>query len=308
VSEIARQTPKAGHTPSVERVIARLAARQHGLVTMAQLLALGLDYKAIARRVAEGRLHRVRVGVFAVGHAGLSREAQLMAALLWGREGAVLSHLACAELCEVGRYRASLIDVVAPKRRKADTGVRLHRTRALRPDDVTVYKGIPVTTIARMLVDLTDVLGPYDLANVIHEAEYRHRFSERATREAMQRANGRHNLKRLERALELRAQGSAGLKSRNEAAFLSMLKDLPEPLVNVKLDGEEADFHWPAHKLVVEIDGPGHERARTKREDERKEAAWREAGYEVLRVTDLREGVSALRSQGLLQPRTGGAA
>ena len=102
----------------------------------------------------------------------------------------------------------------------------------------------------------------------------------------MRRANGRHNLSALERALALRAAGSAGLKSRNEAAFLSMLKNLPEPLVNTKLNGEEPDFHWPDHKLVVEIDGPGHDRPRTQREDEHKEAAWRAAGYEVLRVTE----------------------
>jgi predicted transcriptional regulator of viral defense system len=305
VSAIARHTPNPGHTPAV---IARLAARQHGLVTMAQLLAMGLDYKAIARRLAEGLLHRVRRGVYAVGHAGLSREGQFMAAVLWAGEGAALSHLACAELCEVRRYRAFLIDVVAPKRRTAEPGVRLHRTRALHPDDVTVYKGIPVTTIARMLVDLTDVLGPYELANVIHEAEYRQRFSERATRDAMRRANGRRNLAVLEGALELRAKGSAGLRSRNEAAFLSMLKGLPEPLVNTKLNGEEPDFHWPAHKLVVEIDGPGHERARTKHQDARKEAAWRAAGYTILRIRDDELALSALRLQGLLQPRTGGAA
>jgi very-short-patch-repair endonuclease len=75
-----------------------------------------------------------------------------------------------------------------------------------------------------------------------------------------------------------------------------MLKNLPEPLVNTKLNGEEPDFHWPAHKVVVEVDGPGHERPRTQREDARKEAAWRAAGYEVLRVTDLREGLSRLRA------------
>ena len=110
---------------------------------------------------------------------------------------------------------------------------------------------------------------------MIHEAAFKGRFSERATRDAMARANGRHNLTILERALELNAAGSAGTKSRNEDAFLSMIKDLPEPLVNTKLNGEEADFHWPDHKLVVEVDGSGHERPRTKREDARKEAAWR---------------------------------
>jgi hypothetical protein len=264
-----------------------LAARQHGVVSVAQLLAAGLDHNAIARRVAEGRLHRVRRGVYAVGHAGLSREGQFLAGVLWAGEGAALGYLAAAEHLEARKYRAPLIDVVAPKWRPARDGVRVHRAK-LHPSDVTVHKGIPVTTIARTLVDLTDVLNPYDLANVIHEAEFRHRFNERATRAAMRRANGRRNLKRLEQALELRARGSAGLKSRDEAAFLSMLKDLPEPLVNTKLHGIEVDFHWPQYKLVVEIDGPGHARPRTQRDDERKEAVLREAGYEVVRVSALR--------------------
>ncbi len=268
----------------MDRIVATLAARQHGLVTVAQLLAAGLDHAAIARRVAKGALHRVGRGVYAVGHTRLSREGQFLSAVLGAGEGAALGYLAATEHWEVRKYRAPLIDVVALRWRRTEPGVRVHRVRALHPRDVTVHRGIPVTTISRTLVDLTDVLNAYDLANVIHEAEFKHRFSEPATRDAMHRANGRHNLKRLEKALELNAAGSAGLKSRNEAAFLSMLKDLPEPLVNVKLNGEEADFHWPAYKLAVEIDGPGHERARTKREDVRKEAAWHDAGYEVLRV------------------------
>ena len=182
--------------------------------------------------------------------------------------------------------------------------MRVHRARALHPRDVTTYKGIPVTTIARTLVDLTDVLNPYELANVIHEAEFKQPIQRTAaTRDAMRRANGRQNLAVLEKALELNAAGSAGLKSRNEAAFLSMLKNLPEPLVNTKLNGEEPDFHWPEHKLVVEIDGPGHDRPRTQREDARKEATWRAAGYEVLRVPDdeLHAGLKRLRAA--LEPR-----
>jgi hypothetical protein len=271
----------------VDALIARLATRQHGLVTWAQLIAAGLDRKSIARRVASGRLHRVARGVYAVGHVALSREGTFLAAVLEAGKGAALAHLAAAEHWEVRKYRASLIDVVVPSRRRVKTATRIHRT-TLHPSDVTVHKGIPVTTIARTLVDLTDVLNSYDLANVIHEAEFRRRFSERATRKAMARANGRHNLKRLEQALELNAAGSAGLKSRDEAAFLSMLKDLPAPLVNTKLHGIEVDFHWPAYKLVVEVDGPGHGRPRTKREDERKEATLRAAGYEVVRVSALR--------------------
>ena len=52
--------------------------------------------------------------------SALSREGQFLAAVLWAGEGAALSHLAAAELWEVRRYRASLIDVVAPKWRPAE--------------------------------------------------------------------------------------------------------------------------------------------------------------------------------------------
>ena len=80
--------------PWPDGVIAALAARQHGLVTIAQLHAAGLNNEAIGRRVARGRLHRVARGVYAVGHVALSREATFLAAVLEAGEGAALSHLA----------------------------------------------------------------------------------------------------------------------------------------------------------------------------------------------------------------------
>jgi hypothetical protein len=284
--------------PSVDAIIAALAERQHGLVTRVQLLAAGLSRHGIDRRVKSGRLVRVSAGVYAVGHAALSREGHFMAAVLGAGEGAALSHLSAGELCGVCHYRASLIDVVAPKRRTAIEGVRIHRARALHWRDVTEVRGIPVTTMARTCVDLTDVLDPYELANVIHEAQFKGRFSLLATQDAMARANGRHNLAALERALELNAAGSAGFKSRLEKAFFSMLTGLPEPLVNTHVHGVEPDFHWPELKLAVEIDGPGHSRPRTMREDALKQQILEAAGYEVIRVPEgeLQRGVKLVRA------------
>src|SRR4051794_12026244 len=100
--------------PSPDALIAALAARQHGLVTLAQLLEAGLDRHAIARRVRAGRLHRIAKGVYAVGHDGLSREGRWLAAVFGAGEGAALSHLSAAELHAIIRLRASLIDVVVP--------------------------------------------------------------------------------------------------------------------------------------------------------------------------------------------------
>jgi hypothetical protein len=281
-------TGKSAGTPPVDQALARLAGRQHGLVRLDQLHALGVSDSAVTKRVARGALHRISRGVYAVGHAHLSREGEFLAAVFAAGDGAVLSYLACAELRGVWRYRASLIDVVAPRWRKTDGPIRIHRVRAIHPRDVTSLKGIPVTSMPRLLVDLADVLTPLELTNVIHEAAYRGHFSLLATQDAMARAQGRRHLKVLEQALAYHQNGSAGFKSRNEARVFAALKGLPEPLVNTRLNGEEADFHWPQFKLVVEVDGPGHARPRTRHEDERKERAWQQAGYEVLRTTDVK--------------------
>jgi hypothetical protein len=104
----------------------------------------------------------------------------------------------------------------------------------------------------------------------------------------MRRANGRHNLCVLERAIELYRAGSAGLKSRGERAFLDLVTrhGFVEPLVNTKLHGFEADFHWPDRKIVVEVDGGGHGRPPSKRADEHRDRVLGEAGWTILRFGD----------------------
>lgn len=265
-----------------DQAIAAIARRQHGVVSIRQLHRAGLDNAAVSRRVRGGRLHRVGRGVYAVGHASLSREAQWMAAVLEAGAGAALSHLAAASLWQAWRRRVDRIDVVSPRRSSLP---HVHWSRRLDPRDTTGRHGIPVTTVPRTLVDLTDVLTAHQLANVIHEAAFRHRFSERATRAAMARADGRAKLDRLERALELHVRGSAGTKSDLEDEFLAGVAG-PEPLVNTRVAGVEVDFHWPDRKLCVEVDGPGHLRPRTQREDAARDRRLRAAGFEVVRISE----------------------
>ena len=133
------------HTPNRDAAIAVVAARQYGVVTLPQLQAAGLDRSAITRRVANGQLHRLFAGVYAVGHAGLSREGRWIAAALAAGEGAALSHLSAGELYVISRFRAARIAVVSPWQRRPD-GVELHRCRNLSDRDVTAHKRIPVTT------------------------------------------------------------------------------------------------------------------------------------------------------------------
>jgi hypothetical protein len=264
-------------------VIAGLAARQHGVIRLAQLLAAGLDPRAITRRVKDGRLVRIHRGVYAL-HRGLSREGRWLAAVFAAGEGAALSHLCAAALRGLRELRTDFVTVVAPKHRAPKGPIRVHECRNLDPRDVTIYKGIPVTTVARMLVDLTDVLTRHQLANVIHEAEFKGLFNAAHTREAIERARGRHKLGVLEQALELHASGSAGTKSPREDAFLALAGE-PVPLTNTMLLGEEVDFLWPEIRLNIEVDGAHHRRKRTKRDDDRRDAKLRAAGYTVIRFT-----------------------
>jgi very-short-patch-repair endonuclease len=273
-------------------------------VTAAQLVSEGSDKARIARAVAAGRLYRVYRGVYAVGHRGLSREGRWMAGVLAAGEDAALSHLCAAALAEVRSLRTDFVTVIAPKARRPRGPLRVYECRNLDPRDVTVRRGIPVTTIARTCVDLSDILTPHELANVLYEAEHWGQLDVAATWEAMGRANGRRNLHVLEQALALNATGSAGTKSHRETAALrrARMAGLPEPLVNTEVEGIEVDQYWPQWRLVVEVDGPGHRRARARRVDAAKEAVLRAAGYDVVRVGGAGDIVQAIRNH----LRTGG--
>ena len=269
------QPPPQGHTSDAR--IAAIAARQHALITIWQLLAIGLDTNAVARRVARGTLHRRYRGVYVVGQPTLSPEGECLAAVLAAGPGAALSHRPAGKLHGISRFHPPHIAIVTTTKRRPE-GVEVHRVRTLDPRDITTHNGIPVTTVHRTLVDLADDLTPHQLANVIHEAAYRGRFVEAAVRDAMDRVFGRRKLHVLERAIELHHAGSAGTKSAGEDAFLTL--GYPEPHVNTDLHGYEVDFHWPQHQLVVEIDGGGH----SDRHDAGRDRVLHASGYSVLRL------------------------
>jgi hypothetical protein len=264
--------------------LAAIAGRQYGVLTVAQLLAAGLSHSAIAKRVARGSLHRIGPGVYALGHDHLSREGEWLAGVFAGGSDAALGRLSAAKLLQVSRFRETAVDVLVTRQRQPRAGLRFHRTRALHPSDVTTHRRIPVTSVHRMLVDLTEVLTPHQEANVIHEAAFRGRYVEAAVKDAMARANGRHRLGVLERAMELHRAGSAGTRSGAEDAFLALVE--PEPSVNLGLPGFEVDFHWPELMLAVEIDGGGHARKATKDADDRRDRTLGAADYTVLRFSD----------------------
>jgi predicted transcriptional regulator of viral defense system len=91
--------------------LARIAGRQHGVVTSRQLAAIGIRGTSVKRRVASGRLVRLYRGVYAVGHVQRTPEARWIAAVMASGQGTVLSHLDAAALWGIYQSRARTIHV-----------------------------------------------------------------------------------------------------------------------------------------------------------------------------------------------------
>jgi very-short-patch-repair endonuclease len=273
-----------------DRRVAAIAARQHGVVSRPQLAEVGIDDRAISRRVEEGRLHRIHQGVYAVGHPGLTQHGRWMAAVLACGEDSVLSHFDAAVLWRINDGSGPRVHVLTRANRRV-AGLRIHRARRLDPDDVTTNDGIPVTTVARTLVDLTDVLPAERVRRAIREAEFQQLLDHAALIAAVERARGRHRLRVLREALrEGRARGV--IRSELEHRFLELLRsaDLPEPETNVRIPTRrrvyEVDCLWRAQGVVAELDGrAAHTRTTAFEEDRKRDTALNAIGLRPLRFT-----------------------
>jgi very-short-patch-repair endonuclease len=274
----------------VDRAIAALAARQHGVVATRQLAALGLSRNAVAARAAAGRLHRIHRGVYAVGHPVLPRYGRWMAAVLAAGPGAALSHASAAALWEMRASNATSTDVSVPRAsgRAKRPGLRLHRATALRSDEITRQHRIPVTTPARTLLDVAASLPRRALHRALDEAEILELFDLRALNETIDAHQGERGAGALAAALEEHVAGTTLTKSELEERMLAICDrhGLERPQVNEDVAGLEVDFLFAARRLVVEADSWRFHRTRRAFErDRERDAILARAGYRTLRFT-----------------------
>jgi hypothetical protein len=116
-----------------------------------------------------------------------------------------------------------------------------------------VRHGIPVTTVARTLLDLADVLDRQQLRRAVTEAEYRRRFDLSFLNAVVENNPGRRGRKLIE-AVEARPHRT---RSPLEDRFLRFVErwGVVEPESGVWIEGYELDFVWPRVGLAVELDG-----------------------------------------------------
>lgn len=272
---------------SVEREIAALAGRQHGLVARRQLKELDLEKGAIDHRVKVGRLHVVERGVYAVGHRVLSQRGHWMAAVLAGGEGARLSHRAAAALWGVRQSTRVKTEITVAHSLRVRPGIHPHRAK-LRPDEVTVVDGIPVTTVPRTLFDLAAVLPKHRVERAVHEAEVQRLTDPLSLRDLLDRYPRRRGTAAMREILEAMTLGVNKTRSELEDRFLPLIArtGLPRPATNVEIEDEEVDCVWKKQRLIVELDSRGvHGTMRNFESDRLRDRRLQAAGYRVIRIT-----------------------
>jgi hypothetical protein len=231
----------------------------------------------------------VHRGVYAVGYRRLTANGHRMAAVLACGPGAVLGYRDGAALWGVRQTARTRIDVIVRRSVHPRAGIHVHRVRHLHPDDWTVHDGIPVTTVARTLLDLAEVLRPREVERAFDEAERLRLLDLRAVEAVCARAHGRRGLKLLRPLLDDRRPSLVDAWSPLEAIFLPFCRDhgIPLPAINAAVGEYTVDALWAKQGLVVELDSwEFHGKTRAAFEaDRRRDAVLQVAGYRVVRLT-----------------------
>ena len=265
-----------------ERILRRIADRQHGVVTYAEAIAAGVKRWEIEHRLATGALIRVHRGVYRLGHCAPSDSARYMAAVKACGAEACLSGLAAAHHLGLLRDRPDVVEVTAPGARRIE-GLRVRRARRTRPLR-TKRDRIPVTTPAQTLVDIAARLDDDRLGRACHEAFVRYRCGLPQVENVLRK---RPNAPGAGRLLRMLGGDDPIVLSKLERRFLQRLREArlqPPPHVNRRVAEGFVDCRWPHLRLTVELDSYRfHGSRRAWEQDRRRDRLARQRGDELLR-------------------------
>jgi very-short-patch-repair endonuclease len=160
------------HLHEADRLIARIAARQHGVFTKQAARDCGLPESTIEWRARNGRYRSIWPTVYSLPGVPDTWEKLAMAGVLHAGPGAALSGGAAARKLLIPGFEKERIEISTPKRIR-DPGFAVHSRTPLRTDEIIKRDSIPVTIPERTLLDLSAVLSEPRLEaavdSVIHQ-------------------------------------------------------------------------------------------------------------------------------------------
>jgi very-short-patch-repair endonuclease len=265
--------------------LARIAGR-HRVVTWHQLRQAGLSKRAIEHRVATGRLRWLWWGVYVVGTAPPPPLSVAHAASITPATCGFVSHRWVFLVYGIASADFPVdVTVLGGSRDGRPGKVRVHRSTTLEPRDLTTRHGIPVTTVARALLDVAPSTTSFELERLLSDAQVAKSVTEAQLRDVLARA-GRH--KGAPKLRALITEGPGVTLSDPERVLRRLLREagLPQPITNYPVGPYKADFAWPEHKLIVEFDSfSAHGHRQAFHHDRERNATLTAQGWSVMPVT-----------------------
>jgi very-short-patch-repair endonuclease len=278
-----------------ERVIAiaRLIARQYGLITRDQARLLGMSDDAIYRKVSAGLWIRDFPKVFRDVTVPTSWHQRLKALALRRPGRLWVSHRAACAFWQLDGFDPGLVEITTVCDLRAQDGFLVHRVRCMDPRDVTIVANLPVTTVHRTLIDL-GLVAHVDEVELALECALRRRITtisrlcSRLDALTTHRGSGV-----LRKALERRPANAPPTESALETRFLQFVRrhKLPAPDRQVPITDDRGfigrvDFYYSAARVVVEVQSRRHHLSAAAWErDLRRSNVLTSSGRRVLHVT-----------------------
>jgi predicted transcriptional regulator of viral defense system len=259
------------------------------VVATGQLDAIGYTKSSVAKAARVGRLHRLHRGVYVVGHRELTFEGLCMAAVL-ASYPSVASHWSAGWLLGLLQSRPGTIHITTRSPRSRKRPFIVH-TADLARADLARRNGIPVTSLARTILDLAAHSRERTVARFIRRADAEKAFDLRAMEELLARTKGHRGQAKVRAALEIYDDRVIVTRSDTEKRFFEVVTaaGLSAPSMNYFVEGYEIDAYWPDHRFGVELDVYGTHGSRLSFEEDReRDDELLLAGIEMIRVTQAR--------------------
>jgi len=248
----------------VDLPLGSIADLQGGVVTRAQALAVGLLQSEIGYLARRGAWEPIRRGVYAEADGGAS--VRISAALLAIGSRGVVSHGSAAALHSLDLLRepdaTQTVLTVRPGQRghKDLDGIHVHRA-GLPRWHVSEANGLPVTTVARTLVDLTRALSLRDGVVAMDAARHSGRVRLEQLEEVLADCRGWPWIRRAASAVKLTDPAAESALESLSRMFFSA-HDIPAPVTQfVVRSGQRfiarTDFWWEEPRVAGEADGLG---------------------------------------------------
>ncbi len=275
-----------------EMRVRKEAGGRHGLLSRAQLQALGVSRKEMADRIRSGRLVKLHPGVYYLDSIAATWKTAVLASVLAAGPDALSSHRTAAILWNFDAFYSRVIEVTVPYAESpVPNSTIVHRSRRANPQDVV--DGIPITTPERTLFDLAPIVPWSVLEKATRSAVHQNLTTPSRLDHAVGRFGGRGvaGTRRMRTLVGVIRDDLSGSVAEIDLKHIIQNAPIPPAVQQLQIplpDGSNAypDFCWPDQMKVVEVDGfEAHGTPQQLQRDLRRQNALLALGWEIRRFT-----------------------